>query len=292
MGLVTLVDKGSVEQVKAKAADALAFARKEGWADQEVVVATLVAGALLKENRFDEAVAAYRESRQAALKAAATGHPAGQKMVLQTWFGEAGAQLAARRTAEAAQCYDEAASVAQQSASAILAIEAFRMGAFCHARMSQLDGALERGSRALSIGERMKPDVRAMTSLPIAAVDLLRTVDPYRVSRMDDIRRRLDAGMVEARTAAERCVAELERGGDQQQLRSVEDGLARETARLGQEAARELDAVAASAGEPFHRMFQRVRGLLGPTWPLDDPMAFPRAAEPAAGASATEGAAT
>src|SRR5690606_12018897 len=38
MGVASLLEKGSADQVKAKALDALAFARKHGWADQEVVL--------------------------------------------------------------------------------------------------------------------------------------------------------------------------------------------------------------------------------------------------------------
>jgi hypothetical protein len=157
MGLVTLIEKGSADQVKTKAADALAFARKEQWADQEVVVAILLAGALLKEKRFDEAIGAYQSARQSALHAAASGHPAGQQLVLQTLFGEAGTHLAAEHVAQAAACYDTAAVVAQRSDSPILAIEAFRMAAFCNARMDQPDAALEGGLHALRLGEELKP---------------------------------------------------------------------------------------------------------------------------------------
>ena len=63
MGVLTLVDKGSADQVIGKAGDALSFARKQGWADQEVVVGVLVAGALLKESRYPEAIAIYQAAR-------------------------------------------------------------------------------------------------------------------------------------------------------------------------------------------------------------------------------------
>src|SRR5262245_12938245 len=42
MGLMTLVERAPADQVKAKAAEATAFARNQGWADQEVVIAVLV----------------------------------------------------------------------------------------------------------------------------------------------------------------------------------------------------------------------------------------------------------
>src|SRR4029453_4009590 len=60
MGVVTLIEKGSANQVKAKATDALALARKQGWADQEVGVRVLVAAAMLKESRYPEAIRIYQ----------------------------------------------------------------------------------------------------------------------------------------------------------------------------------------------------------------------------------------
>ena len=95
MGLVTLVERAPADQVKAKAIDAVSFARKNGWDDQEVVIAVLVSGAFLKERRFADALTFNAHARQAAEKAAAADHPAGKQLVLQTWFGEAGTHLAA-----------------------------------------------------------------------------------------------------------------------------------------------------------------------------------------------------
>jgi hypothetical protein len=274
MGLVILIEKGSADQVKTKAADALAFARKEQWADQEVVVAILLAGALLKEKRFDEAIGAYQSARQSALHATASGHPAGQQLVLQTLFGEAGTHLAAEHVAQAAACYDTAAVVAQRSDSPILAIEAFRMAAFCNARMDRLDGALERGLHTLRLGAELKPDARAMTTLPIAAIDLLRLVDTDRVKLMEDVKHRL---IDKARAAVERRAADLEQAGEPDQLRAAEDDLARETARARKEAARQLGVVAGSGSKQFCEIYANVRRLIGDPWPLHTPGAMPGA---------------
>jgi hypothetical protein len=277
MGLVTLIEKGSADQVKTKAADALAFARKEQWADQEVVVAILMAGALLKEKRFDEAIRAYRSARQSALRAAASGHPAGQQLVLQTLFGEAGTHLAAGHVMQAAECYDTAAVVAQRTRSPILAIEAFRMAASCNARMDRLDAALERGADALRLGAELKPDARAMTTLPIGAFDLLRFVDAERVRRMEDVKYGLDARIDKARAALEQRAAELEQAGEPHQLRAAEDDLARETARAREEAAQQLEAVVGSGSKQFCELYVNARRLLGDPWPLQTPGAMPRA---------------
>ena len=139
-----------------KAGDALAFADGQGWKDQRVVVTMLVAGALLKEQRYDEAVAAYQDARATSALAQKEGHPAGAAMVLQSWFGEAGVELAAGRVAEAAAAYDNAAMAAQAARNVILTIEAFRMGAFCQARLGERDAAIERGAQALTAGQRLQ----------------------------------------------------------------------------------------------------------------------------------------
>ncbi|MGH8551384.1 MAG: tetratricopeptide repeat protein [Methylococcales bacterium] len=154
IGLMTLVEKGTAEQVKIKAIDALRFARRHNWADQEVVVTMLLAGALLKEKRFDSALNGYRRARQVAEKVTVEGHPAGRDLVLQTWFGQASAHLAAGQFEEAANCYDQAAILAQQIPNLILGIEAFRMGCFCFNRLDesaaaqQLDTAIAGASEA------------------------------------------------------------------------------------------------------------------------------------------------
>ncbi len=285
MGLLALVEKGTVDQVKTKAADTLAFARKQGWADQEVVVTMLVAGAFLKEKRFDEAVKAYQSARQSASKAASNGHPAGQQLILQTWFGEAGAHLAAGDDALAAECYDQAAIVAQKIPNPILAIEASRMGTFCNARLNNRDGAIERGSIALTLGERLKPEERAMTTLPIAAIDLLRVVEPERVKMMEDIKHRQDAQIDASRTSAERRAATLEHTSDVKQLRAVEKSLMVEAAEAQQKATHHLEALVAAGGGPFRQIFARARDLLGGQWPLADSVAIPRAPDMTEGAA-------
>jgi tetratricopeptide (TPR) repeat protein len=268
IGLVTLVEKGSLDQVKAKAADAQGFARKEGWFDQEVVIATLVAGALLKAGRFDEAVTTHQEARQAATQAAASGHPAGHQLVLQTWFGEAGAHMAAGRLAEAARCYDKAAGFAQQSPNLILAIEAFRMGAFCHARLGQREEALSRGDSALKTGARLKPTARAMTTLPIAAMDLLGVIEPERAEAIKDVKHGCDARETEIRAVAEARAVEIEKTKDFQTISAVEEGLKTDFQSSEERAGRELQAVVKASGTEFRRTFAETCNLLGQDWPI------------------------
>ena len=275
MGVVSLVEKGSADQVKAKATDALAFARRQGWADQEVVLRVVVAGALLKESRHQEAIGVYRGARSSAERALAADHPAGQKLVLQTWFGEAGARLAAGEAIEAAKCYDEAAAVAQRDGNAILALEAFRMAGFCYARASDPAMAIERGTLAMKIGEGLKPEARGQTTLPVAAVDLLRVIEPDRVSVLERGKGRLDARIADAlRRAEERAVA-MEDAPDPSRAQEIDARLEQETQHASDEAERELSAIVAGASRPFQEQFARARQLLGAAWPLESPMALP-----------------
>jgi hypothetical protein len=268
MGLVTLVEKGSVEQVAAKASDAQAFARKEGWLDQEVVIATLMAGALLKESRCDDAARTYQEARTVAMQAAASGHSAGQQLVLQTWFGEAGAHLAANHLPEAGECYDEAAVVAQQGGNLILAIEAFRMSAFCHARLGQHEEAAARGETALAVGSRLKPASRRLTTLPIVAMDLLEMIEPARAQAVKGVKHERDGREADIRAIAEARAAESERPASLGAIGEIEKALKTDLQNLEERASQELDAVIQGSGSAFRRTFAEATDLLGVDWPL------------------------
>jgi hypothetical protein len=278
MGLVTLADRASADQVKAKAMDAVAFARKQGWADQEVVIAVLLSGVLLKEQRFDEALTVNAHARETAQQAAAAGHPAGRQLMLQTWFGEAGTHLAAGDAQQAADAYREAAIVAHSVPNLVLAIEALRMEAFCRARAGSTEAAVETGRAVLKVGTRLKPDARPMTTLPIAALDLLRVLDPARVTLMEDIKSRLTARELEARQAAERRAAELEGTQDAAAFAQAEADRAAgvEAARL--DAAGELHRVVSAADARFTEAFATGQSLFGGGWPLVTLSAVPMAA--------------
>ena len=275
MGLVTLVDRAPADHVRAKAGDAVAFARKHGWADQEVVIAVLVSGALLKEQRFNDALKVNAHAREMAHKAAAAGHPAGRQLVLQTWFGEAGTHLAAGDPLRAADAYREAAVVAQSVPNVVLAIEALRMEAFCRARAGNREAAIELGHAAMGLGARLKADARPMTTLPIAAMDLLRVLDTRRVSLMEDIKNRSTAREREALHAAERRAVELESVQDRAAFQDAEAALARRLEVAQHDANQELQAVVIGADPRFTEVLASGRGLLGPEWPLATLAAVP-----------------
>lgn len=275
IGLVTLVEKGTADQVKIKAVDALKFARKQNWADQEVVVNMLVAGALLKEKRFDEAVKGYQNTRLAAEKAITDGHPSGRQLVLQTWFGQASAHVAAGDFEKAAECYDEAAIQAQQVSNLILGIEAFRMGCFCFSRLKEVGAAMDRGQNALTLGTRLKPDSRMMTTMPIAALDLLRVIDPERVMQMEDIKYGQKAQIDKSRKNAEQRSINLEQTNDPEPFHKIEEELEQDTQQATLTAIQQLDICIAKSSEQFKQAVNHATDLLGVSWLLSTLMATP-----------------
>jgi tetratricopeptide (TPR) repeat protein len=281
IGLMTLVEKGSADQVKAKAVDSIAFARKQKWVDQEVVVSMLVAGAMLKEKRFPESIQMYQHARQSASQAVVANHPVGSQLVLQTWFGEAGVHLAAADVPQAIKCYEQAADVAIKIPNLILAIEALRMGAFCYARIQKSELSIERGYEALAAGERLKPDARAMTTLPLVAIEILRAIEPQRVVQMEGIRHRLDTAIAAIDETAENKAVELENSLEHEKFSAAEKKLVRDTNRAERDAGQELDAVALAGNLQFVKAFAYARELLGNSWPLASAIALPPAVQSA-----------
>jgi tetratricopeptide (TPR) repeat protein len=268
MALVALVEKGSLTQVQLKGADALAYVRKQGWKDQEVVVTMLVAGAMLKDQRFDHAIGAYREARATAGLAQQDGHPAASAMVLQTWFGEAGVELAAGRTREATTAYEQAAVVAQADRNAVLAIEAHRMAAFCRANLGEREAAIDRIGSAFKIGERLRPAVRIMTTLPIAANDLLILLDKDRADAIEAIRARAKEREETLAGALDQHAAQHERTAEPTVFRDALDANNQRSCAGSQIAEGELIQLVAGASGPFQHAFRRARVLLGRDWPL------------------------
>ena len=96
----------------------------------------------------------YQASRPVPERALAAAHPAGHKLILQTWFGQAGAHLAAGQIDAAADCYRHAAATAEADRNLILTLEAHRMEAFCRARDGDREGAMVCAQRALGCGAR------------------------------------------------------------------------------------------------------------------------------------------
>lgn len=267
-GLFVLAEKGEADQVLLKARDALAFAQQQGWDDQQVAVRLLAAGGLLKEQRFDEALSHYQHARTAAEATRAAGHPVGGQLVLQTWFGEAAAHLAAGQPQRAVPCYQEAAQLAAALPNAPMLIEALRMGSFCQARSGDTEAALALGRHALTVGERLRPENRPMTTLPWLGFELLRLVEPERTARIEAIKHRLEHEQMQQCAATEQQAVALEASGDAAALKQLERQHIEHTRQLLQQAQQQADGEAAGGGADFLSTFEHARRLLGPDWPV------------------------
>ena len=161
----------------------------------------------------------------------------------------------------------------------ILGIEAFRMSGFCHARAGDETSAIERGSLAFEIGEFLQPEARAMTTLPIAAVDVLRVADAPRARALEGTKARLEARLAEALRRAEERAVVLESGGQSATAGQIDADLEieREEAYAGAEG--EMAPIVAEATPTFRKCFERARHLLGPGWPMRIAGALPAVAD-------------
>jgi hypothetical protein len=168
----------------------------------------------------------------------------------------------------AAARYDEAAALARRIQSRILAIEASRMGMFCHARAERRDAAVLRGRQALNDAQTLKPESRPMTSLPIAAVDLLRVVDAERLHGMEDIKARLSARVDALRDEAEANAVLVERSIDPSRASAVGQNLTRAIEEAHAQAGGELSDLAATGSDQFRQVFASIHTLFGPAWPV------------------------
>ncbi|WP_431258059.1 hypothetical protein ACQ86G_26435 [Roseateles chitinivorans] len=267
-GLFALAEKGSADQVLLKARDALAFAHRQGWPDQEVAVRLLTAGVMLKERRCDDAVNHYRHARTSAETARAAGHPAGGQLVLQSWFGEAAAWLAAGEPKAAAPCYRAAEQLAAELPNPLMRIEALRMGTFCLARAGDTEAALAFGQPALDVGDKLRPASRPMTTLPLHCFEMLRLIEPERAARIEAIRHELERDQAREHGRLDGQAAALESSADAAALRRIEQQHLEAGQVLLQQAQERADREAAGAGAAFVGLFERARDLFGPTWPI------------------------
>jgi hypothetical protein len=120
----------------------------------------------------------------------------------------------------------------------------------------------------MRVGSRLKPDARGMTTLPIAALDLVRVLDPSRVGLMDDVKNRVRARELVALRALERRAVELEGTNDPEPFEAAEAEYVRQCEAAAHDAGDELQAIATGGDPRFAEAFASARGLLGPQWPL------------------------
>ncbi|MFD1801388.1 hypothetical protein ACFSFZ_04125 [Mixta tenebrionis] len=138
---------------------------EQGWPDQAAVVCLTAGVARLKSGQIPQAQAEYRQALQYARQAQEVKNPAGGKLIVNALFGEASVLLKNNELFKAAACYQVAAEQAQQDQDGILAVEGWRMRAWCLDKVGQLDAALDSAMSGLDAGLLIEPEMRAHSGL-------------------------------------------------------------------------------------------------------------------------------
>ena len=261
---------------------ALVVATREGWFDQQVVLHMAVAGSHLKARDCPAAVHRYRQARGVAEQAVAQGHPVGSTLVMQAWFGEAGAWLAAGQLRHAAEAYGHAAEQARRIPNGLFALEGFRMAGHCLAKAGDTEAARERLVLAVREGKAIAPDERPQTTLAIALADLLRLQDAARACELERLAAGYQADIATAQAGAERHAAALGATPADAAVDRIEAALnaSFETAFDTLRARRER--VIAGGDEFFRKVVAIGRELLNPHWAGVPEVKHPLDAEQAA----------
>lgn len=192
--LTNAVGKGDLGAAHEAAQRALAIAGEHGWMAMQVAVYAALGSGYVGGGHTDHAVTAYQSARQAAFGASEQGDPSASKLIVQGWLGEGSALVGAGRFAEAAPVYVQAAQAAGEGEDPLMALEGWRMAAYCHEQAGDAESAWACGHTALEVGERMDEGMRGASTLPFAGQGLLRITRQWAYAGQEDaVRARMSA---------------------------------------------------------------------------------------------------
>jgi len=264
--VMTTLEKGSAAQVASRADKAMRLATRHEWPDQQGLLHMAVAGAYLKEQQFAEAIVRYRAARECATRAREQQHPVGANLVMQTWFGEAGAWLAAQQMGKAADAYRVASREAIAVPNAMFVIEGLRMAAFCCVRSRHIDQAREDLLNAVSEGKKVSPADRPMTTFPMVLQDLLRLQDSDRATGLEKLAAEYQSRLDDAHQGAEIKAARLGPDPARQQLAQIDTEMLQQCEAAFSRLCKEREELIATGDEFFKKVVAVARDLLHPQW--------------------------
>lgn len=264
--VMSLLDKRGAADTAHRAERALAIAERQQWPDQQVALHMAVAGAHLKEKQYGEAVQRYRRARECALVAQARQHPAAGDLLMQGWFGEAGALLAARQPERAATAYAEAAHAAAAIPNPLFVIEGRRMAGYCLARAHQREAALQHGLQGVAAARDVASADLALTTFPLLLQDLLHLQDARRATQLakcaDDYRK----ATADAHAQTERQAAKLGDAPARDALDILDAELMRHCETAFARLVKEREQLIAGGDSFFRKVVSVGRELLHPGW--------------------------
>lgn len=279
--VMTSLEKGSAAQTAQRADKAMTLCEAQQWHDQQLVLHMATAGAHLKEKQHGEAIKRYRLARECAARAQAAGHPAGDTLLLQTWFGEAGAWLAAGQNAQAAQAYKQGSEVARRIPNVLFVIEGLRMAAYCHAKDGKRQMALDHGLQAIGEAKPLSPDERATTTFPLLLQDLLRLQDASLADKLERAAARYQESVADTHQDMETRASRLGPNPPSNELTKLDLLLEAKLESVFAKLCDEREALIARGDVFFRKVVAVGRDFLHPGWnglpdvkhPLDKEMA-------------------
>ena len=156
-----------------KSRAALQITVDQRWPALQVAVHMLVAARHFGGHRPQEAIEAYRHAAAAAGEAKAAGDPAGDKLLVQSRFGEAAVLLGEGDYQGAAGLYEETAPLAAAGGDPLLTFEALRMAGHCWQQAGAKAQSWELYGQALETAATMDEQSRRASALPFLGRDLI-----------------------------------------------------------------------------------------------------------------------
>lgn len=174
VALTSAATAGDLARVTRSGEAALRIARAEGWSQLQVVIHMALGGVFLGAGKMADALASYRAGTRVSADASAAGDPAGPKLLVQSRFAEGAVLVADNRHAEAATVYEAAAPQAAAQQDTFMAMEGWRMAAYCHEVAREAEPAWRCGHLALGEAERLDEPTRKASTVPYIGHTLLR----------------------------------------------------------------------------------------------------------------------
>ena len=168
-----ITEQNSAE-LNSAAEAALEITRSNQWPDMTATVLLTRAGGLLNFQQFPAAIIEYQQAQLFARMGIENAVPGCDKLLLQALLFEGTANFLAQHLNQAVIAYEKAAQQAALLNDEWIALEAWRMAAFCSERLNQTERAWEQANFALAVGKNMAPEIRAQSTLGFVGQAMLR----------------------------------------------------------------------------------------------------------------------
>jgi tetratricopeptide (TPR) repeat protein len=176
-------EKQDIEGAEETARKALAVAASQNWYQMQVVVHMAMGACHLQQHSFEPALAAYKRATFTARQAKDAQDPAGPKMEVASLLAEGSVLFAMQDYPKAAEVYVEAAPLAESTNDPLLAMEAWRMAAYCNEVSGDYASSVRYGESALDAGEKLRKDQRALSTLAFVGDGMIRVLGTAKKKR-------------------------------------------------------------------------------------------------------------